>query len=83
MEITAGDVRGESDSDIDDFDARIPRSDDTTPAEFGNADGENSTQMSTPNAPDTQDESGTPQDTPADTPESDPVEQSLDPPELR
>ena len=57
--------------------------DDTTPAEFGNADGENSTQMSTPNAPDTQDESGTPQDTPADTPESDPVEQSLDPPELR
>ena len=68
METTAGDVREESDSDIDDFDARIPHSDDTTSAEPGNSESKDSTQMSTPNAPDTPYESGTPQDTPTDTP---------------
>ena len=66
----AGDVEGESDSDIDDFDARITRSDDTTPAKSDNSD-ENSPQTSTPNAPD---EPETPQDTPTDTTESDTVE---------
>ena len=35
------------------------------------------------NAPDTPDDSGTPQDTPADMPERDPVEQSSNPPEPR
>ena len=78
----AGDVEGETDSEIDDFDARIPHSDNTTPAESDNSGNENS-QHAPSNAVEEPVEPETPQDVPTETPESDPVEQTSNPPELR
>ena len=73
-------VEEETDSDIDDFDARISNSDNTTPAEPGNSDNVNSAQPSTLNA---SEGSETPQETNTNTPEGETVEQCSDPLELR
>ena len=78
----AGDVNEEADSDIDDFDARIPHSDTSansdnpSPADSDNSENANSNEPA-------MEEVETPQEPTTATPEDETVEPSSNPPELR